>query len=1272
MRKLILIIFILFCTVAEAQLIAIVQSQGATIDNTTPVLSNFSITTANPNRVYFDSNKDISTLTSTGFAISNRTISSLTIDPDNLGGYFTISETLNYYDNDKIRLTGGNGTVHDFTYEYIDNQISAPTEGANGIFYVDGSVGASGNGLTEGTAFKTLAEGLSQTIGAGGGIKIYVKAGVTYSEGSLNAGGSPYENGTATNPNVIEGYVNTIGDLNGVNYYTYVVGSNTALSNTAAPLFDGGDRTTGTFYTINNDDYYVWRNIQVTNYNVAFLGTNNSNGHIWDNVAIKDMGDLTANIGHGIRLNGSLSDATLNRVLNSTIVNCTGEAIRFNATSGLIENTKVYCNEATAGAGDTNSTTDYYFLLSGDDNIIRNSLAYKDTPNGNGHNGHGFSMKNNAGLTASFNLIDNCEAYGIYDSFEFRHANTKYNVVKNGEAHSNPSRVLSGERTGGISFFSGGSFNQVENMYIHDLDCGMMWTANSETDADVNIQFDSTIRNSLFVDLDMFARCNHIETGGTSTPYNNRIENNTIANTPILFQYISGLFTFGTNYFTNNIFYNVTTKDAGWTSVGWVYDNNLFNSGFSAEGTNTITVDPLLNASYVPTATLTSIDVPKISTVNYDKNKSERANPTTVGAIRHASEELGTVISVAGAPMLSNFKMTANDNKVYFDSSESISGTTLTGFAIPYRNITGVFINGNETTGHYFTTDFSHSYWDVTTIEYTGGSNFVDVNDGDALLPFTYEYIDNQIPEPTAPNTKYASATGGGTHDGLSEANAWSFQEMDNLATAGDHVWVKASSATGTLFFTKSGTDTNPIIYEGYKNTIGDITSNYLKGGAYADWSDSEMPTIIGTSRLSDRGWEIQELDYVIFRNLQIRECRYAILPQQLSSGDNDGLWSNVVFENVNGKDFGNTGAQADLAGYFFNGNGEAAVFTRGNKIHFKNNVVFDFSQTGILTMGDNWFFEGLEFHSRLVGNKAEVDYNVDLQGDRNVVINSSFRRYDGQTGIGGGFGVSMKARWPDGARTTRYNLVADSYFEGLAEAVNFRWRDSEFNVAKRCILDGGIQPASGGVAFRDGASFNIFENSIIRYANQDYYGFINYFDSSGEDGTGQTLEGNVVRNCLILGGNAIEEATVPAINLGLARNGTDTAWTILNNRIENCTFVDIPEMYNLNTGVTVTNFEFTNNIVVNVPIRNSTNNPTIDETYSNHWSFWGTNGVPESGTGNISINPSLNASWIPTVTFTSIDVPTISTIKQDYSGGVRNPTLTTAGWKKHANELAE
>jgi hypothetical protein len=72
-------------------------------------------------------------------------------------------------------------------------------------------------------------------------------------------------------------------------------------------------------------------------------------------------------------------------------------------------------------------------------------------------------------------------------------------------------------------------------------------------------------------------------------------------------------------------------------------------------------------------------------------------------------------------------------------------------------------------------------------------------------------------------NEKYVTVTGGGLHDGSSEANAWTFDEAIANVSAGDRVNVKLGTHTCSSSTTTSGTYTNPIAVRGYVSTIGDL-----------------------------------------------------------------------------------------------------------------------------------------------------------------------------------------------------------------------------------------------------------------------------------------------------------------------------------------------------------------------------------------------------------------------------------------------------------------
>lgn len=72
---------------------------------------------------------------------------------------------------------------------------------------------------------------------------------------------------------------------------------------------------------------------------------------------------------------------------------------------------------------------------------------------------------------------------------------------------------------------------------------------------------------------------------------------------------------------------------------------------------------------------------------------------------------------------------------------------------------------------------------------------------------------------------KYVTVTGGGLHDGSSEANAWTLAEGVANYAAGDRVNVKAGTytASSAITWSTSGGQYTPIHWRGYKTSIGDL-----------------------------------------------------------------------------------------------------------------------------------------------------------------------------------------------------------------------------------------------------------------------------------------------------------------------------------------------------------------------------------------------------------------------------------------------------------------
>ena len=181
-----------------------------------PVLSNFRILSTELSRVYFNSTTDVTGLTTTGFVISGKTILSVNIDAGGLSGYFAVSVPFTFWDNNTIRLGENNSLVdvntklHNFTMEYIVNNIAEPTASTNR--YV--SVAGGGDGTSEASPW-TWAQAVTN---AAPGMTIWVKAG---NYGSY-VGSFDKNTTTISNPIKFIGYKTSTGGVPDViesNYY---------------------------------------------------------------------------------------------------------------------------------------------------------------------------------------------------------------------------------------------------------------------------------------------------------------------------------------------------------------------------------------------------------------------------------------------------------------------------------------------------------------------------------------------------------------------------------------------------------------------------------------------------------------------------------------------------------------------------------------------------------------------------------------------------------------------------------------------------------------------------------------------------------------------------------------------------------------------------------------------------------------------------------------------------------------------------------------------
>jgi len=226
---------------------------------------------------------------------------------------------------------------------------------------------------------------------------------------------------------------------------------------------------------------------------------------------------------------------------------------------------------------------------------------------------------------------------------------------------------------------------------------------------------------------------------------------------------------------------------------------------------------------------------------------------------------------------LYGFKMIGN--KIYFNSKEILNGTSVNGFFLSddkKAKITGVYINSDALTGHYFTLDRITNYWDVYAIRYEGGSDLTNEK-------FWLNEVKNGNSEPLPGSTPYfVRTTGSDSNDGLTHQNAFktinkavSLQAKTIYVEAGDY-------GDESINFNYNGTATEPIILQGYKTVTNgvpdEIETNYWTWGNYGIGANAyldtkELPTLTGSDALrnttNNNGTAINMPDYCIVKNFQ-------------------------------------------------------------------------------------------------------------------------------------------------------------------------------------------------------------------------------------------------------------------------------------------------------------------------------------------------------------------------------------------------------------------
>lgn len=592
----------------------------------TPTLSNFRIENAEPSRVYFDSSSSISGMTATGFVISGKTISSVSVNGTNTTGhYFTVTEPFTFWDNNTIRLESGDGTVHDFTMEYIVNNIVEPTASGS-VRYVTTTASGSADGTTEGNAW-TIEQAIS---GASAGMTIYVKAGL-YSSKQLDF----RKVGTVDNPIKWIGYKTTTGDITS-NYWDFDI----AWSDTEMPTLTG---TTSTAYTymfrFRDSEYVIMKNFQFRNGSKGIDNFGFCRNVVVENINTTDMGS-TSYEGVGVTFsNTTYSSTNLHhiRVKNSVLTNAGSHNLYImGAGFNLVDNVKTYSDFPS-----TPLHTDYHIAIAGDNNIVRNS--YAESIQATISSIHGIGLRNSTFPSSEYNLIEGCEAVNVEEGFYFRNIGAANSVVKNCSFRNNASGTDKLER-GGVSFYGCGNNNTVENLFVDDAGYGITFRDDVGDSGDDGIRSVGTghVLKNVIVKNSTYAL--HF-TGGVNDDTvnaNNSIINSTFSDCDnFLYESENTLVT--SNFsIKNSIINNIPALGTNLNGIIFDY-TNIYNSWATTLGTNSSNINPNFVdlVDFVPQGAIQL--APRLAGVNYDYNGKERDNPTTIGAVTLVSESVGEV-----------------------------------------------------------------------------------------------------------------------------------------------------------------------------------------------------------------------------------------------------------------------------------------------------------------------------------------------------------------------------------------------------------------------------------------------------------------------------------------------------------------------------------------------------------------------------------------------------------------------------------------------------
>ncbi len=444
--------------------------------------------------------------------------------------------------------------------------IQHPDDNVITTYYVSPTGDDNNDGLTEETAWRTISYAASSESPVGNGDTVYIKAGIYKNEDIfIDKNYSPSDKRIS-----FIGYKDVPGDITEFNFK---YGDD--VDPTVMPLITWDNRKKGEGINISDSYNITIKNIQIAN-NLAGITIWNSESQN-SNIVLENI--FMKNIGWEYSTAITLKEANNNIIRNCLIVNATGAGMDLWGDNNLIENCKIYSNESEPVSDGTYTSMDYYIVIKGDNNIVRNCYAERD---GDLEDvGHGFEIKE----SGENNLFENCTVKNMIGGcFSVRWSQVKNNEFRHCHAIGGVS-----DDVAAFMVRDGASNNVFNSCTAEGCDAGIRFILTGE-DADYcgenNAFYNCIIRNAKWViDLNQYYY-------NSATADNNVIVNCVIDNADYLFNCQrpnTG------NKFINCIVKDVDNFKTGDHTVNFEYLYcDFFNNGFSTpSGTGNITGNPL-------------------------------------------------------------------------------------------------------------------------------------------------------------------------------------------------------------------------------------------------------------------------------------------------------------------------------------------------------------------------------------------------------------------------------------------------------------------------------------------------------------------------------------------------------------------------------------------------------------------------------------------------------------------------------------------------------